>query len=80
MAKVYSCDDCGKTFDKPYKRMLHADFHLGEPVVRPIACSRCAQDVDVRNGYCLECGYQMTEGWYLPHNKEKITQLKETEK
>jgi hypothetical protein len=69
MAKKYECFDCGKIFQKAWERMLHeSTVHLGEPVVRPVACI-CAGDIDIRNGTCPSCGYVMSAGWVTPSKK-----------
>jgi ribosomal protein L37E len=60
--KIYTCEDCGKQFAQQYQIMLHADFHLGEPVVRGMGCV-CGQYYDVRRGSCTHCGYVHSTGW-----------------
>lgn len=60
--KIYTCDDCGKTFAKLHEIMLHADFHAGEPVVRDMGCV-CGNYYDVRRGSCHHCGYIHSTGW-----------------
>lgn len=62
--KKYVCDNCGKSFDKQYQIMLHADFHAGEPMVREAGCV-CGQTYDVRRGSCLNCGYVHSTGWIV---------------
>ncbi len=67
MAKKYECFDCGKIFVKQWERMLHeSNVHQGEPVIRPVACTRCASDIDIRNGSCTTCGYVLSAGWVTP--------------
>jgi DNA-directed RNA polymerase subunit RPC12/RpoP len=60
--KIYTCEDCGKTFPAQFQLMLHADFHKGEPVVREKGCF-CANYWDIRRGSCHHCGYIHTNGW-----------------
>lgn len=62
--KTYTCFNCGKVFARSYELMLHYDFHRGEPVVREAGCV-CAQDYDVRCGFCLNCGYIHSTGWII---------------
>lgn len=58
----YSCEDCGKRFEKQYQLMLHADFHAGEPVVRELGCV-CGNFYDPRRGSCHHCGWIHSTGW-----------------
>ena len=63
--KTYKCFNCGVSFNEQYKLLLHYDFHLGEPTVRPIACKECLGEVDIRSGFCADCKKVYNSGWAL---------------
>ena len=63
--KNYKCFHCGKDFNEQYKLLLHYDFHLGEPIVRPVACKDCLGEVDVRSGCCADCKRVYFPGWVI---------------
>jgi len=67
----YKCADCGKSFERQYQLMVHADFHAGEPVVREAGCF-CANYYDIRRGSCTHCGYVHSTGWVVINGEAVI--------